>query len=560
MASHKPYQTAFWVTLFLMSLLKFFFSPYFFTNDDTAMLFIAKGVGSNSAPGEFILFQNILVGLFLKELYILVPSIQWYTWFLILAQSFGLWALLSCLFLGSSSFFKFLLFLLSFSSMDIFYFTHLQWSVSAGLAAQGGIFLIGSLPLAKLKENIWPGLLLSGTCLLLAALIRVQVLILTFFCLIPWLIWAFRNKEFKFRLNSSPSKFCIGLLLTILFFNAFDKFYLSQNPDWREFSRFNYARSMIYDDNNLIYTPQTKPYFDSVHWSRNDFSLFMAWYFMDKEKYNVQNFQELLKHFPLPCSVRSGYRSTPEDTLAFEKIFLLPRSQFLMVCFFSFFVLVSTRKLWMVSFLAFWVLLVLFLLTFVRTPEWVFMPLLSLIVFQCLNFIEWPQSISGVNGKFNYFEKFKICVLIFPVLSLVPSLGFERQVNFEQKNDEVLFKSSLQALNPKADELYVTWAGDFPFQYWSALDNFENIGHLHLFELGSFQRSPYSARLMESFGLKNLFKDMVDNKKIFIVCSIWHAGLLSRYLWDNFHLIVGGKAVFSGYKFNVYQVYSVRKL
>src|SRR5262249_15018753 len=62
-------------------------TPRYETNDDAAMNLVAAGRGFVERPDEHLVYSNVLIGLALKALYQLAPSVPWYG---------GLWFLISC--------------------------------------------------------------------------------------------------------------------------------------------------------------------------------------------------------------------------------------------------------------------------------------------------------------------------------------------------------------------------------------------------------------------------------------------------------------------------------
>lgn len=66
----------YFLTLFYITF--FYTNKFFGTNDDMLMMLLVSGIYTGEAT-EYIVFQNILIGLFLKQLYTFLPDINWYT-------------------------------------------------------------------------------------------------------------------------------------------------------------------------------------------------------------------------------------------------------------------------------------------------------------------------------------------------------------------------------------------------------------------------------------------------------------------------------------------------
>ncbi len=73
-------------------LLVILLPPVLETNDDVMLNSIVSGALNNS-PSEFILFSNIFIGRILKSFYTVLPTVNWYFWYLEIALFLGYFAI-----------------------------------------------------------------------------------------------------------------------------------------------------------------------------------------------------------------------------------------------------------------------------------------------------------------------------------------------------------------------------------------------------------------------------------------------------------------------------------
>ena len=80
------------ICLFEITLVVSLLPIYFELNDDTGMNAIVSGAISGS-PSEYLMFTNIIIGYLLKFLFTYIPSVNWYTWYLLTALFIGYFAI-----------------------------------------------------------------------------------------------------------------------------------------------------------------------------------------------------------------------------------------------------------------------------------------------------------------------------------------------------------------------------------------------------------------------------------------------------------------------------------
>jgi hypothetical protein len=121
---------------------------------------------------------------------------------------------------------------------------------------------------------------------------------------------------------------------------------------------------------------------------------------------------------------------------------------------------------------------------------------------------------------------------------------------------EIGLHRDIRALAPREDQLFVVWGSTFRYEATNAFDDFEDFRTFHIFPLAVFQRSPHGQAMLRHFGIReNLFREMVDDPKIFLICDPDEARMLMIYLWEKFRIRVKWELYFKG-GFRVFRLHS----
>jgi hypothetical protein len=552
--AQNPYLFSFFLTLVLLGFQLFFFRPFFEVNDETFKIFFTKGVGSDLVPNEFVGYSNILLGCFLKTAYNFATLVPWYGLVLLSAQFLGVWLFIAALSLRPAFLFKTILFLAGALGTLFILFHSLQFTIASSLATQGSLFLLVTLLESEDRKGKGWGLFLSCSALVFASLIRLDALLFTLVCALPFLA-VFIRKNGK-RLGERRINVPILVTAALILIGAlFNHYWYERDPGWKAFNRFDHERVEFQDYRIHAYDPTTQPFFDAAKWSENDFEMFKDWYFMDSDKYDWANIDRLKRHFP-----RMGLRGKPSSYHSLVDIFFDPNfggmSLVLILCLFLF--CPSKRIPLYVTNFAWVTLFFLYLLYFWRAPERVVHPGLAYLVSLGIFLAEPPQELFRSSGRTIRQWKTAIGILFLAIalLSCLPRLGIFHKANQDQVLKETELKSQLARLNPNDDQLFVVWDSSFPYELFDALDDFETFRHFHIFTLAVYQRCPNAQRLLEHFRLKNLFMDMVDRPDVFLICSEDEVKRYWIYMMENHHLRTRLPLVFSCNLFNVYRVVS----
>ena len=564
-ADEAPFLTSFLIVLLLMTGELVFFVPYFLTNDDIDGLMIAKGVGFALQPDEHLFFSNVLLGLLLKKCYLLFPRPSWYGYGQVLGQFLAFWALLSSFVLRSRRLFSAVLFGISFLLVSLYFFFQLNFTILSILTFQGGILLLSNLWEKDREPFQAKTLLLGGSCLLLSSLIRWEGFLFAALTAAPFIAgtaWSNRKKPGKFW-------WIFPILLLVLGSAGFDHYYYGRDVRWGEFSRDYHSTIPYFVFGHFEYDNQTKDYFNSVGWTRNDFNLFKSFYLLDQDKYGPEVIKKLGRIFPLYgfqgwkgslCSFLAQFHLTSPITKRNYLIYLTTQNILLCLVVFPFFC-PPARIRW-IFINALWVLsLVFFLVSLGRAPERVFLPgfffLVSLTTYYAVP--PAPRTGAKVRPISGFAAKWGKVLLIF-LLLLSPATVYRfYDLNLQYQEREIYFKSFLNSLHPRPDQLYVVWAGHFPYETINALDDFEFFRNFHLFNLSCFERSPLSQDMLARFGIQNLFRDIVDRPYRFLICHPDHLNYFKKYLEEREGWKVREEEDFPNDFFHIYRIHLLQK-
>jgi hypothetical protein len=544
---NHPFITTFLIAFCLLGLIGIFYRFLFQLCDDIFVLLILKGAGITPTPSEYNLFLNALLSLGLKNLYTYFPNVQWYSLFLVIVQTFSLWAILLACQFGTHKLLKTLLTLAS-SAVYVYLITVLQWTTASTLAATGGYILLAALWQDKDHHPYWGSLALVFILFSSSVLIRPSAFFYVSLLAMPtavFLGW----KSFISPSRSLILKF-MGTVAVVLFLAiGADAFYYNRDPEWSKAVRYFNLHSELINGHRLHYDETTKPIFDSIGWTQNDLDLFLNWYFLDEDTYSIEKLEKLKDSFT------HFYRQETNVEAPFI-IFTRPSVQYVFWSFILILFFLPKSCIKYMSANVLWTTLILTSLAiYLKVPERVFLPPILLLMNMAI-FFAVPRG-SGKDSPRWVQTTGKLMIV------LVLLMGF-RMMIWEKKVAGVLKKNSdglnetLKSFSPQKDELYVIWDSAFPYEAMGAFDKFDVFKKINLVTLVWFQRTPTTKAMLERFGVKNLFRDFVDNPKLYLICTPWEVNAYKVYMIQKFQMNTSLEPVFSSPYFTAYRVHSVK--
>ncbi len=534
---------AFTITAILAAIQLFFIRPFFLVNDDIFKILTLKGITASGEASPFIGYSNVLLGYGLKALYTWNQTVPWYPLFLCLTQAASFFVLLWFSLRRSPGWFKAALFAGLWVSVYFIFFVFLQFTITALLAAQVGLtVLLGAGPSDKNRS----GLIMTGVLLLwLSALVRVDSLGLAFLMALPMILYRAFDPSWRTFLRENQRWLgAAGLVLCGLV--LFNYFWFQSDPAWKEYRRFDQARVAAQDYRVPSYTPESKPVFDSVHWTENDLWLFKNWYYTDPDKFNAPTFQKIGAAFP-----RWGSEGKIASFHSLEELLTSYWDARILVAFLLLLLLCEgeARKRWLLQFL--WLLVLLVgMIYLLRAPDRVNLPLLLFLVNGAL--IEARSF--GFQGKTRLFSVVKFLLLAGLFLSALPLLRDYYRQDQQRLASQAVLHDYLKEARPQPGTLYEIY--QFPFEALGAFDDLECFRPYHPFLAVFCQTSPASLKGLENFGVKEPLRDSVNNPRVLWMCSAEQGAHYARYLRENFHQEIRPQLVFRCGAFQLFSIHS----
>lgn len=269
------------------------------TNDDVNMRMIAEGVIGTGEQSQFLLFQNVLVGLVLRALYAAAPGWPWYD--MLLAGTAVAGALLCqtavlrlCRSRSEVAFGALASFVL-FTPL----FRQLQFTASAMLLAGGALLVLSSVvyrPPSPGRRRAASAIIFLS--FLLGCLIRLEgaFLILATILPIPLLVgWRQLGRNTLLPFGAVA----LGTIVALLG-QGFDRSYYARSPGW-ETIRHEFVvrqRATEYAQLDLSQPDAFRDALAAAEWTSNDYELLSGWLFADRNLFSAERLRRFAELAP----------------------------------------------------------------------------------------------------------------------------------------------------------------------------------------------------------------------------------------------------------------------
>ncbi len=277
------------------------FRPSYDTNDDPTMNLIVAGKSATAEPDEHMIFTHVAIGLVLKNLYQRFPDLPWYGLYLFAAQGLAHVALLYGLITQDNRRRTLLLFLLYSAVVGVLFLGVLQFTTTAFLVGQSGLFLaiLAFLRAADHKNREALQLAAAAAALLLfSSMIRWPVFFLVVSLAAPIalvLAWCYRNEK---RLLATSAGLAIATTAAAYGLVLLNHAYYAADPRWQDFYEFNELRAKFNDLAWVYYSSETAPVLAANGWSANDLGMIMSWFYDDPATFGSERLQRILDSYP----------------------------------------------------------------------------------------------------------------------------------------------------------------------------------------------------------------------------------------------------------------------
>jgi hypothetical protein len=263
------------------------------TNDDVVMRFIAEGIGSDGRRSEFLMFQNVLVGLFLRAMYGVAPAVPWYDAALAAGTAAGA-VLCQVAVLRLCRSLREILFCALVAVLFLVpMFQALQFTASALLLAAGAVLNFASVSLRPpaSRPRLLAACAVIALALLLGSLVRFEAAFLALLAMLPIvLLPGLRRRRRPMLLPAAA--LLTGVVLALVC-RGYDGAYYAGSPGWESVREEGKQRGRAGE--YAFLEPSRIDEFDAAlsaaHWTANDYRLLSGWLFADRQLFSAERMQ-----------------------------------------------------------------------------------------------------------------------------------------------------------------------------------------------------------------------------------------------------------------------------
>ena len=220
--------TAFLINIFLFSILLLVYTSLIHSQGDAYTLYILGG-GFGNNPTHLLHFDHIYhpwITYLLKELFIIEPNVNWYTWLLLLLNLLGFTTILTVIFEKQYNTRAFVFYILLFSLYGNLFLLYLSINHVVILLTLASLSLI--FPGAGKEKRGYAEYAAAFMLLILAASLRIHLTIFIIVLLLPFVFFQSRKKTHFFVILALFAG-------TVFLLNLTQKrYYIKNIPEWRK--------------------------------------------------------------------------------------------------------------------------------------------------------------------------------------------------------------------------------------------------------------------------------------------------------------------------------------
>lgn len=454
-------------------------------NDDLIMNLIVSGQLTGE-PSEFIAFSNILIGLILKQFYLWLPTINWYTWYLVTVFFLGYLGLQYSIVNGTKTLRIKLIKHFLVLGLTIFSVLMLQFTRVAIIAILSGIII---LLFAEQKQyfKISYGILL----IIIGAAVRFEVFLMYILLSLPLILYVIKEKKYHVLMNLSVAAIIVGGMF------VFEEYYYNQHPDFKAYKTYNKIRTKITNADNPDFTYTNKKHIlDEIGWTEHDFYLATNFNLdIGLPKFSEKNLQKLISN-QKPRNTALSIKTSFEDVFRAIFAFLNNKYYFIFYLFIIPFLIEADNKkrIYFLLIIIHIILVAFFLRHFMsgnlkgRVVYGMFLPLSIYMIYNLkasniteINFL----SLITKNQKINIF------VFIAFTFAAMNIISYYRGTPLLEKRLEKN-RMITSLIESQKDEFYVSWLDMKDFPLFSVPKSHEKV-----YILGWLVNSPFNKDKIE---------------------------------------------------------------
>lgn len=539
------------INAILLLLLLLVFRPAYETNDDMGMANIVNGAKGVYDP--HLIFSHYFLGVVLSVLYRITDMIPWYPilQYAVLFASFTAVTYVLNQRKGRTSEMWISLVLITVFAYEGY--INLQFTKTAGIASAAGMFLIFyAIAGNKVKKA---SLIFGFLIACLGSMYRMHQFLAEGFLMTGvgvYQLLRLRGEEKGRRLR----KFLmyIGtfgcLLVCVAGLRQIDKQIYNSSEEWQEYLTYNKLRGKLYDYGFPKYG-ENKEVYNEFGITRTAYKLYQTWTHMDTEMFTTELLEELYEIQPK----KSFDRDFIEDF--FDKF---PASFLKIPVFYCFLLLLVYQVIWRKNRGA-EVLTVLYEIAAVLVM-YMYLYFAGRYLLNRVDVGLWFAAALTVmwisrEVRWHIPHWFGMAVLL-GTLILYQNTWQERYRS--NTKDELAAQAAeravIDAVQYDSEHLYLTKPKMVSFaKAYGVFDHIPFGSAKNIYSLGGWtSASPVYSEVLETFGVTNPFRDMIDNEKIYLIDS--NIELTMKYIRKYYDKTAEAVPVFVYAPYQVYQIIS----
>jgi hypothetical protein len=439
--------------IILFVALAWLIAPAFETIDDFFMVQIVSGKYGHH-PSDLMLYSSAFYGKVLVLMYHVIPSVNWYFLFFLLAHLISWLIIMDVLFKYNTHYYRLsiLLFIYLFSTFGLYFLGSLQFTTTAFILGLSGLLLI-----LNKKNN--PAIILGIILVLWACLIRYYSVLLLGGLVLPWFFykWVLHDGILNILKYKKSILIVLGLVLMAVLIKESGKSIYRQTESGKTLRSFIYERGFLIDNPSFVYTPANYAAFKDAGWTKEDFKIFSDYYFDPSPPFNGERLIYIWTHLKI---------AKPDQTRivnGFNKLFSQYQVYALLLLLISSGVLnnkISRKDIFFLIFQSGAILLFLaYLLFYNDFKQRVIIPLFF-IASLCIvmHILRETSSAHYTSGKFFPYIYYSIVIFIAIVLF------FNYEAMRERRSNDFMLKRQFAIINNIKKDWLVVHGYDLPIE------------------------------------------------------------------------------------------------
>lgn len=524
--------------LFVICIIR----PMFESNDDVTMAMLAENTEGNT--NGILLFSNILYTRFLQALYSVTRAVKWYVWVQLAGIFVSLTSVTYMIFKKAGKFYGSFInvLLLSFLSFNTYF--KFQFTRTAGVCAAAGIMLVFYALEKKKCIAKYIQIAIAFVLIFYSSLVRFDSLATAAIALssigIIIVIEFLKKKEFK-RIIEYVLVFAIVFSAPLAAYAYNIHFYNSGDMEY--YTEYNSLRSELfdlgfpdYDDNKELYK--------SMGISEKDLEYYKTWN-IDTDVITLENMRKLVDAKEASITDTDSFVQVVKDSLKAvysNDFFYL----YFALCFLS--IMINKKRGFFVAVQFVMLFLSQFYLTYIgrtgleRVDFCVYAgAIISQLYYLDLKnpVIKRPKKDSLVKGMAFALALFTLNITPLPDLHIP---GFDtfycnHEANIYSNKETKKSREFFNTLGANKDVLYITAIDSTTYSTGTSMPFFyvcEEYCNDNIYCLGGWNRVlPSSEHKIEKFGIKNVYRDSINNSDVVFVIGS-SLGNVQKYIRRNY--------------------------